>query len=125
MKRIESRLVKLETRRKAEARDDNPNRPKHISELLGGPYDPTITLAKILESSAELPSTPPDYEPGHVAENIIDVESYLLKLQGDREGWRARQRDLKRDLAEMVRRDWPDIGSEPPTEVGDGRTAGE
>lgn len=46
--------------------------------------------------------------------NVVDVESYLLKIQGDRDGWRARQRELKRDVAEMVRRDWPDIDAEPP-----------
>lgn len=62
--------------------------------------------------------------------NVVDVESYLLKIQGDRDGWRARQRELKRDVAEMVRRDWPDIDAEPPTEApptaaGDGQTAGE
>lgn len=46
-------------------------------------------------------------------ENVIDVDSYILTLEGDRDGWRARQLFLKRDLAEMIRRDWPDIDAEP------------
>lgn len=47
-------------------------------------------------------------------ENVVDVESELLKIQGDRDGWKARQLFLKRDLAEMVRRDWPEIDAEVP-----------
>lgn len=114
MKRLESRLAKLETkRREADARRDNPNRPKHTSELLGGPYDPSITLPRLLESSAKLPSIPPDDDPDYLPENVVDVDSAILKIQGDRDGWKQRQLFLKRDLAEMVRRDWPDIDAEP------------
>lgn len=56
----------------------------------------------------------------HMPENVVDVDSYILKIQGDRDGWKARQLSLKRNLAEMVRRDWPDIDNEPPAadEVG-------
>lgn len=123
MKQIESRLTKLETkRRESKARADNPNRPKHISELLGGPYDPSITLPRILEAmerrmAEEIaagtykPPEPPD--PDYLPENVFDVESYVLRLDGDRDGWKQRQLFLKRDLAKMIERDWPDIDAEP------------
>jgi hypothetical protein len=42
------------------------------------------------------------------------VESYMLKRRGDRDGWRARQLELKRDLPEMMRRQRADIDAEPP-----------
>jgi hypothetical protein len=80
-------------------------------------------MAREMANGTWQPPPPPD--PDYYPENCIDVDSYVLKLQGDRDGWRARQRELKRDVDEMIRRDWPDIGAEPPTEAGDGRTAGE
>ncbi|HQU43101.1 MAG TPA: hypothetical protein PK867_09820 [Pirellulales bacterium] len=126
---IKSRLAKLEAaRREADVRVDDPNRPKHLSELLGGPYDPTITLPRIFQAMEERmarelaagtyrPPEPPD--PDYMRENVVDVDSYILKLEGDRDGWKARQVFLKRDLAEMIRQDWPDIDAEPATKADD------
>lgn|SRR5487761_1694214 len=133
MKRLESRLAKLEAKRH-ERRDEDPNRPKHLSELLGGPYDPSITLPRIFAAMEERmareiadgtykPPEPPD--PDYLPENVVDVDSYILKLEGDRDGWRARQLFLKRDVAEMIRRDWPDIDAEltAPTSSRDPSTS--
>lgn len=62
------------------------------------------------------PPEPPD--PDYWPPNVIDVDSYILKLEGDRDGWKQRQLFLKRDLAEMIRRDWPDIDADLPATPG-------
>ncbi|HVA46152.1 MAG TPA: hypothetical protein VNH11_07240 [Pirellulales bacterium] len=118
---IKSRLTKLEkTRRENDAYADDPNRPPDFAELCGYPRGTCLStifqlederMAREIAAGTYKPPEPPD--PDYMPENVIDVESELLKIQGNRDGWRARQLFLKRDLAEMIRREWPDIDAEP------------
>lgn len=119
-KRLESRLVKLEHRRREKAEADDPNRPPTIGELYGYPQATCLSeifrleeerMAREIAAGTYQPPEPPD--PDYWPPNVVDVESEILKIKGDRDGWKERQIFLKRDLAEMIRRDWPDIDAEP------------
>ncbi|HEX7380314.1 MAG TPA: hypothetical protein VF278_24580 [Pirellulales bacterium] len=121
MKRIETRLAKLETRQREQGEPDDPDRPRTIAEICGYPRGTMLStilkrederMAREIAAGTYQPPEPPD--PDYVPENVIDVESAFLKITGDRDGWKQRQLFLKRDLAEMVRREWPDIDAEPP-----------
>ena len=121
-RRIESRLAKLETtRRESEAVARDPNRPKHISELLGGPYDATITLPRIfaemerrmaeeIAAGTYKPPEPPD--PTIWPQNVINVDSEFLKITGDIEGWRENEKKIKRWSTEWEQENWPNVERE-------------
>lgn len=119
MKSIERRLAKLEIRQRDQGEPGDPARPLTFAELCGYPRGTSLSailrwederMAREIAAGTYRPPQPPD--PDYMPENVVDVDSELLKITGDRDGWKRRQLFLKRDLAEMVRRDWPDIDAE-------------
>jgi hypothetical protein len=100
---FEERIAALEGKRREPNDDDSDD----------GPQEPHDSQER--RWMATLPPPPPT-DPEYVAEIVLDLESCWLKDKGDRAGWKARQLELKRDLAWMIRRHWPDIDAEPPAE---------
>lgn len=123
--RLQTRLTKLEQRRREQAEANDTNRPPDFAMLCGYPRGTLLStmlkmeeerMAREIAAGTYKPPEPPD--PDYMPENVVDVESELLKIQGDRDGWKTRQIFLKRDLAEMVRREWPDIHADLPATPG-------
>ena len=117
-RRIESRLAKLEQRRREQGEADDPNRPRHLSEILGGPYDPTITLPRIFaemerrmteEIAAGTYQPPPPPDPTIWPKNVINVDSEFCKITGDIEAWRENEKKIKRWSPEWEQKNWPDL----------------
>lgn len=108
MRRLESRLAKLEQRRHSDRRHlDNPNRPRTFAEIMaaaGAPLPPGVTFAHILAAAEG--SEPPDDDDAW-GRNVVNVDSELFKLTGDVDAWRENERKIKRWSPEWERENWP------------------
>jgi hypothetical protein len=95
---------------------------QRVADLEAERREPAVEKGTCETYPCSLPPLPPapplpQRDPDYVWEGVDDIESRQLKARGDREGWKTRQRELKRDLAHMIRRDWPDIDDFPPDET--------
>lgn len=113
--RLQSRLTKLEQRRREQAEADDPNRPRTIAELCGYPRGTMLStilrlederMAREIAAGTYKPPEPPD--PTVWPTNVINVDSEVYKIAGDLEAWRENEKKIKRWTPEWEKANWPD-----------------